>query len=49
MHAAHAALEGRPAMRSFPVAMCGYARSEVDDLFARIDETLGGGTVTGIA
>jgi len=27
-------------MRSFPVVMRGYARSEVDDLFARIDETL---------
>ena len=34
-------------MRSFPVVMRGYARSEVDDLFARIDETLGGGPVTG--
>jgi DivIVA domain-containing protein len=34
-------------MRSFSVVMRGYARSEVDDLFARIDETLGGGPVTG--
>jgi DivIVA domain-containing protein len=34
-------------MRSFPVVMRGYACSEVDDLFARIDETLGGGPVTG--
>jgi DivIVA domain-containing protein len=34
-------------MSSFPVVMRGYPRSEVDDLFARIDETLGGGPVTG--
>ncbi len=34
-------------MRSFPVVMRGYARQEVDDLFARIDATLGGGPVTG--
>jgi len=34
-------------MRSVSVVMRGYARSEVDDLFARIDETLGGGPVTG--
>ena len=33
-------------MRSFPVVMRGYARQEVDDLFARIDATLGGGPVT---
>ena len=28
-------------MYSFPVVMRGYARREVDDLFARIDGTLG--------
>ena len=33
-------------MCSFPVVIRGYARSEVDDLFARIDETLGGGPAT---
>ncbi len=38
--------EGSPALRSFPVVMRGYAREEVDDLFARIDATLGGGPVT---
>lgn len=32
-------------MRSFPIVMRGYARQEVDDLFARIDATLGGGPV----
>ncbi len=34
-------------MRSFPVVMRGYARQEVDDLFARIDATLDGGPATG--
>ena len=33
-------------MRSFPVVMRGYAREEVNDLFARIDATLGGGQAT---
>jgi len=33
-----------PSSRSF---MRGYARREVDDLFARIEATLGGGPVTG--
>ena len=34
-------------MRSFPVVMRGYSRQEVDDLFARIDATLAGGSVGG--
>ncbi len=34
-------------MPSFPVVMRGYACREVDDLFARIDATLGGSPVTG--
>lgn len=34
-------------MYSFPVVMRGYARREVDDLFARIDGTLGRGPATG--
>lgn len=34
-------------INSFPVVMRGYARGEVDDLFARIDAALGGGPVTG--
>jgi hypothetical protein len=34
-------------MPSFPLVMRGYACSEVDDLFARIDATLAGGPVTG--
>jgi DivIVA domain-containing protein len=31
-------------MRRFSVVMRGYSRREVDDLFARIDATLGRGT-----
>src|SRR5262249_62433757 len=38
---------GARVMRSFPVVRRASARREVDDLFARIDETLGGGPVTG--
>ena len=34
-------------MPSFPVVMRGYACREVDDLFARIEATLAGGSVTG--
>ncbi|MGO8961186.1 MAG: DivIVA domain-containing protein [Streptosporangiaceae bacterium] len=34
-------------MRSFSVVMRGYAYRQVDDLFARIDGTLGGGPATG--
>ena len=34
-------------MHSFPVVMRGYARREVDDLFARIDGTLRRGPATG--
>ena len=34
-------------MRSFSVVMRGYACREVDDLFTRIDATLGGGPVAG--
>ena len=34
-------------MHSFSVVMRGYARQEVDDLFARIDGTLGRGPATG--
>jgi DivIVA domain-containing protein len=34
-------------VRSFPVVMRGYARREVDDLFARIDATLAGGPASG--
>jgi DivIVA domain-containing protein len=34
-------------MPSFLVVMRGYACREVDDLFARIDATLGGGLVGG--
>ncbi len=33
-------------MYTFPVVMRGYARREVDDLFARIDGTLGRGPAT---
>ncbi len=34
-------------MHAFSVVMRGYARREVDDLFARIDGTLGRGPATG--
>jgi DivIVA domain-containing protein len=34
-------------MPSFPVAMRGYARQQVDELFAQIDGTLGRGPATG--
>jgi DivIVA domain-containing protein len=34
-------------MHSFSIVMRGYARHEVDDLFARIDGTLGRGPATG--
>ena len=34
-------------MHTFSVVMRGYARTEVDDLFARIDGTLGRGPATG--
>jgi DivIVA domain-containing protein len=33
-------------MPSFPLAMRGYARQQVDELFARIDGTLGRGPAT---
>jgi DivIVA domain-containing protein len=32
-------------MRSFPVVMRGYSRRQVDELFARIDGTLGRGSL----
>jgi DivIVA domain-containing protein len=34
-------------MHSFSVVMRGYARRQVDDLFTRIDGTLGRGPATG--
>jgi hypothetical protein len=43
----HAAPDGSPARYSVPVVMRGYARREVDDLFARTDGTLGRGPATG--
>jgi DivIVA domain-containing protein len=38
--------EGSPGDALFPCRPGGYARRQVDDLFARVDATLGGGPVT---
>jgi DivIVA domain-containing protein len=47
MYRMHAAPDGSSATHSFSVVMRGYAPNEVDELFARIDATLGRGPATG--